>query len=73
MRYTIFVKFNPSGKISVNGNEITIFLRSRPEKGKANKELIERLAEHFAISTSKVHIISGDTSSKKVIEIQETN
>ena len=73
MRYTIFVKFNPSGKISVNGNEITIFLRSRPEKGKANKELIKRLAEHFAISTNKVHIISGVTSSKKVIEIQETN
>jgi uncharacterized protein (TIGR00251 family) len=73
MRYTVFVKFNPSGKIALNGNEITIFLRSRPEKGKANKELIYKLAKYFAISTSKVHIISGATSSKKVIEIQETN
>jgi uncharacterized protein (TIGR00251 family) len=73
MRYTVFVKFKPNGKISVNGNEITIFLRSRPEKGKANKELIYKVAKYFAISTSKVHIISGATSSKKVIEIQETN
>jgi uncharacterized protein YggU (UPF0235/DUF167 family) len=31
------------------------------------------LAKYFAISTSKVHFISGATSSKKVIEIQETN
>ena len=73
MRYTVFVKFNPSGKIAVSGNEITIFLRSRPEKGKANKELIAKLANYFAISTNKVHIISGVTSSKKLIEIQETN
>ena len=73
MRYTVFVKFNPSGKIALNGNEITIFLTSRPEKGKANKELIRKLGKYFAISTSKVHIISGATSSKKVIEIQDTN
>jgi uncharacterized protein YggU (UPF0235/DUF167 family) len=73
MRYTVFVKFNPCGKIAVKGNEITIFLRSRPEKGKANKELIYKVAKYFAISAGKVHIISGVTSSKKVIEIQETN
>lgn len=73
MRYIVFVKFNPSGKIEANGNEITIFLRSRPERGKANKELICRLAKYFAISTNKVHIISGVTSNKKIIDIQETN
>ena len=72
MRYTVFVKFSPNGKIALNVNEITIFLTSRPEKGKANKELIYKLAEYFAISTNKVHIISGVTSSKKVVEIQET-
>ena len=72
MRYTVFVKFNPSGKITVSGNEITIFLTSRPEKEKANKELIYRLAKYFAISTNNVKIISGFTSSKKVVEIQET-
>ena len=43
MHYTVFVKFNPSGKIKVNDNEITICLRSKPERGKANKEMIERL------------------------------
>ena len=47
MHYTVFVKFNSRGKIEVNANEITICLRSKPERGKANKEMIERLAELF--------------------------
>ena len=47
MHYTVFVKFNPSGKIEVKGNEITICLRSKPERGKANKEMIERLVQLF--------------------------
>ena len=73
MRYTVFVKFNPNGKILVNGNEITICLRSKPERGKANRELVDRLANYFGVSKNKVHIISGLTSTKKLIEIQEKN
>ena len=73
MRYTVFVKFNPSGKFQVNGNEITICLRSKPERGKANKELVERLASYFEVSKDKVRIISGLTSTKKLVEIQDEN
>jgi len=36
------VKFNASGKIQVNGNEIIINIKSEPKRGKANKELIRR-------------------------------
>jgi uncharacterized protein YggU (UPF0235/DUF167 family) len=36
----MFVKFNPTGKIQVSDKEITISL-SNPERGKANKELIQ--------------------------------
>lgn len=43
------VKFNPCGKIEVNGNEITFCLKSRPERGKANKELVEGLASYFEV------------------------
>jgi uncharacterized protein len=56
MRYTVSVKFNLSGKIEVNGSEIIIYLRSKPEKGKANKEPIERLASYFEVSKGKVQI-----------------
>ena len=59
MRYTVFVKFNSTGKIQDNGEEITVCVKSKPERGKANKELVERLATYFALSKDRVHIISG--------------
>ena len=71
MEYIVLVKFNSSGKIQVAYNEITICLKSKPERGKANKELVERLASYFEVSKDKVHIISGLTSRKKLVKIQE--
>ena len=41
MRYTVYVKLNPTAKIEINDSEITICLRSKPERGKANRELVE--------------------------------
>ena len=69
MKYTIFVKFNSSGKIQVNTNEITIALKYKPERGKANRKMIKKLAEYFRISKGRIHIISGLASNKKLIEI----
>ena len=59
MHYSGFVKFNPSGKIEVKGNGITICLKSKPERDKPNKEMIKRLASYFELSKDKVCIISG--------------
>jgi uncharacterized protein (TIGR00251 family) len=73
MRYSVYVKFNPTTKIQINGNEITICLKSRPERGKANRELVERLASYFEVSKDQVHIISGLTSTKKLVEIENKN
>jgi hypothetical protein len=71
MRYSVYVKFNPTAKVEVSDNEITICLRSKPERGKANRELVERLASYFEVSKDKVHIISGLTSTKKLVEIEK--
>ena len=72
MRYSVYVKFNPTERVEVSGNEITICLRSKPERGKANRELVvERLASYFEVSKDKVHIISGLTSTKKLVEIEK--
>ena len=40
-----------------------------PEKGKANKELCEFLADHFGVSRSRVTILSGATSHVKRVRI----
>ncbi|MGA9909131.1 MAG: DUF167 domain-containing protein [Nitrososphaeraceae archaeon] len=57
----------------MTNNEIIICLRSKPERGKANKELISKLANYFEVSKDNVHIISGLTSTKKLIEVEMGN
>jgi len=70
VRYFIEVKFNSSGKIRVNGDEIIIAIKSEPKLGKANKELIMKTSDFFGVPENSVLIISGLTSRKKIIEIQ---
>ena len=70
MRYSVYVKFNPTANVEVSDNEITMCLRSKPERGKANRELV-RLASYFEVSKDKVRIISGLTSTKKLVEIEK--
>ena len=41
-----------------------------PEKGKANKKVIELLSKHFKIPKSKISIVSGELFKEKVIEIE---
>ena len=55
-RYSIFVKFNSSVKIHVEGNEIIIALKSKPERNKANRELIEKLAQYSGTSNEVVNL-----------------
>ncbi|WP_048109195.1 DUF167 domain-containing protein [Methanosarcina barkeri] len=44
---------------------IEVKLTKNPQKGKANEQLVECLAELFTISSSDIIINSGATSSKK--------
>ena len=69
MRYTVFVKFNPADRIVVYGDQITLSIKSKPERGKANRELIQKLADYFEIDKDKIRIISGITSNKKLVEV----
>lgn len=68
MKYSVRVKFHKSF-IEIKGGEIVIGVTSAPEKGKANKEITERIAEHFGVPKSAVRIVSGASSRKKIIEI----
>ena len=71
LRYSIFVKFNSSGKIHVNCNAITIALKSKPERNKPNRKLVEKLAAYFGISKDRIRIIADMTSSKKLVEVMD--
>jgi len=68
MSYEVEVKFGRDF-VKVDGNRIFVGLRSRPVKGKANIELIRKLAKYFKVSSSQVRIISGLKSRRKTVEI----
>lgn len=55
--------------IEVKGDKIEIGVMSKPQKGKANSEIIKKIAKHFEISSSSVRLVSGEKSRDKIIEI----
>ena len=54
-------------KISENSYRIKVSMA--PEKGKANKRIIEMLAERFAVRKQDIRIVSGEAANRKIIEI----
>jgi len=69
LRYSVSVRFSSDGRIEVDGDEISISIKSPPERGKANRELVKKLAAHFGVAEERVRIISGLTSRKKLVEV----
>ncbi|MBI5377251.1 MAG: DUF167 domain-containing protein [Thaumarchaeota archaeon] len=68
MIYKVSVTFHKDF-VEVNNDEITIGIKAKPEKGEANKEIIKKLSKYFDVSKSKVKIITGEKSRKKLVEV----
>jgi len=69
VRYSVSVRFSSAGRIDVSGDEIAISIKSPPARGRANRELVKKLAAHFGVSEDRIRIVSGLASRKKVVEI----
>jgi uncharacterized protein len=48
-----------------------IKVSSPPEKGKANDKVIELLSDALGVKKNSIKIISGKTSKRKIIEIDD--
>ncbi len=70
MKYDVEVTFHKDF-VQVERDKILVGLTSKPEKGKANTELIKKLAKNFNVPSSHVSIISGLKGRRKVVEIIE--
>ncbi|NDB31866.1 MAG: DUF167 domain-containing protein [Nitrososphaeria archaeon] len=68
MLYSVSIVFRQDF-VEVVDNHITIGVTAKPVGGKANKEIIKKLAKHFGVSSSNVVIKSGHKSKEKIIEI----
>jgi hypothetical protein len=66
--YEVFVEFHKDF-VKVDGNQVTIGVKSKPIKGETNKEIIKKLAKHFGVSSKSVTIRSGQKTKKKIVEI----
>jgi uncharacterized protein (TIGR00251 family) len=66
MKIAIKVKPNSSkSEIIKEGEEYVAYLKARPDKGKANEELLKLAKKYFK---KQVTIKSGHTSRKKILE-----
>jgi uncharacterized protein (TIGR00251 family) len=45
------------------------YVSAAPEKGKANKSVIELVAERYKVPKSRVRIVSGEKSRNKILEV----
>ena len=70
----IRVKINSKvQKVSYNqftDSRITIKLKSKPVKNRANKELIKLLSKKLNIATNQIQIIAGPKNANKTIQIR---
>ena len=71
MIYTVKVKFDSSDRFVLDGinNEIEISVCSAPVKGKANKEIVKKISDHFKVQQDTVTIVWGLNSKTKIIDI----
>ena len=69
----IQVKVTPKSKKprveKVKEDFYKVFVKAPPEKGKANQEVLERLAVEFNTNISNLEIITGHTCKHKMIAI----
>ncbi len=68
----IKVRLRPNAretKVEQLGDEFVVSVRSPPVEGRANSELIEALSEHFRVPKSRIRIVAGLRSRKKIVEI----
>jgi uncharacterized protein (TIGR00251 family) len=71
MRFNLKVIPNASRSeiiIEKNGNW-KVKVQAPPEDGKANKAVIQLLAQHFKVPKTRVKIIAGEKSHQKIIEV----
>jgi len=54
----------------ISEGDYKIWVRSVPEKGKANQEVIGCLSDYFKVNKRLVEIKGGKTSSKKIVDIE---
>jgi len=54
----------------VNDGHFLIWVKEKPQEGKANKAVIKVLSEYFGVPQSEIVLLKGKTSKEKIFEIK---
>jgi len=69
----VFLKVYPSSsreEVAIgHDGDLKVYIRQAPADGKANKALIGVLSGYYKVKKSSIRIITGNTSRKKIVEI----
>ncbi|WP_025270293.1 DUF167 domain-containing protein [Hippea sp. KM1] len=66
------VKVKPNSKVEqfdFDGRVLTLKIREKPLEGKANRVVIERIAERLKIAKGCIEIVKGEKSKSKLVRI----
>ena len=55
--------------VKISQQEYQISVHAAPVAGKANREVVELLARYFSVPRSSVRVLRGQSSRKKLVEI----
>jgi len=65
----VITRSSKPGVVRQDRDRYTVKVVAIPERGKANKEVCQRLAEYFSVNRSAVSIIQGHRVKDKIIDI----
>jgi len=70
----IFVRVKPNMKeemVEREGNVLTVHVKEPAKGNRANRAMVELLSEYFKVPKSRISILTGIKSKKKIIEIKD--
>lgn len=69
VRVTVIPRAKKAEVVVLGNNHLRVKIPAAPVKSKANKKLIEMLAEYYGVRKSTITIMRGERSREKLIEI----
>jgi uncharacterized protein (TIGR00251 family) len=70
----ISVRVKPNAKQEkiekVNESHFLLWVKEKPQEGKANKAVIKILSEYFDVPQSAVVLLKGQSSKEKIFEVK---
>ena len=72
MRYSVTVKPGSSQQkiVKNEAGDLIVYLHAKAHGGEANQALTESLSEYFRVPKTKIKILRGEKSRKKVVEFE---